>query len=348
MRILFVIPGDIDLPTGGYRYDRSIIREMQKSGHQVELMSLLGNYPLPSVEDLTNATQRLERLPQADIAVVDDLAAGAHPEFMKKLSEKMPAVALVHHPLCLESGLDSQTADALRSSENRSLQHAKAIITTSPQTARTVQETFSVKGKPIRSILPAVTRGTPASPVSDSPIKLLCVASVIERKGHRYLIDALSKIPETDWQLDCIGETSFEPELFAELENLAKSKGLKAKIRFHGAIDPVQLEKQFTSAHIFVLASLYEGYGMVYAEAIARGLPVIGTTAGAIPDTVPEGCGILVEPKDAGQLAKALSQVISDPQTRAKLKDAAMKAADQFPTWQESSEIFVGFLEDQL
>ena len=73
------------------------------------------------------------------------------------------------------------------------------------------------------------------------------------------------------------------------------------------------------SSDIFVLASRFEGYGMAIAEAISHGLPVVSTTAGAIPDTVPEGAGLLVPPESPGALAEALRLLISNPVKRRRL-----------------------------
>jgi len=94
-----------------------------------------------------------------------------------------------------------------------------------------------------------------------------------------------------------------------------------------------------------VLASRFEGYGMAYAEAIARGLPVIGSHAGAIPDTVPPDAGLLVAPGDIEALAEALRRVIGDPNLRRRLASAARAAAPLLPTWRRSAEIFAGALE---
>jgi glycosyltransferase involved in cell wall biosynthesis len=84
---------------------------------------------------------------------------------------------------------------------------------------------------------------------------------------------------------------------------------------------------------------------MAYAEAMSHGLPVIGTTAGAIPDTVPQGAGLLVAPGDAGELAGALRRVIADTELRRRLSDAALTAARTLPTWQQSAAIFATALE---
>ena len=96
---------------------------------------------------------------------------------------------------------------------------------------------------------------------------------------------------------------------------------------------------------LFVLASRFEGYGMAYAEALSHGLPVIGTTAGAIPDTVPQEAGLLVASGDVDALAQALRRVIADADLRRRLSDAALAAARTLPTWQQSGAIFAAALD---
>jgi len=99
------------------------------------------------------------------------------------------------------------------------------------------------------------------------------------------------------------------------------------------------------ASDIFVLASRFEGYGMALAEAIAHGLPVVSTRAGAIPDTVPAGAGLLVPPDDTTALAQALRRLIGDLPERQQLATNARAAATQLPTWQDSARLFAGAIE---
>jgi len=345
VRIVFIIPGDINLPTGGFRYDRSIIQEWQALGHKIDLICLTGSYPLPSSEELAADLDAINNIPAADIAVVDGLAGGAHPQLLEMLSRLMPVVALVHHPLCLETGLDADTSEKLKHSEAAGLAHVSGIVTTSRQTARTVSELFAISDTPLQFIEPGVKRGGFSEPSDKGPVQLLCVGSVIERKGHDILTLALKGLRDLDWHLDCIGKTDLQPDHFSKVTSLVKDCGLTDRISFKGAVSATELKQVYNSAHVFVLPSLYEGYGMVFAEAIASGLPVIGTLAGAIPDTVPPGCGVLVPPGDVEALAQALETMISNPDRRQAFRIAAMNAADSFPTWHDSARKFSEFLE---
>ena len=96
---------------------------------------------------------------------------------------------------------------------------------------------------------------------------------------------------------------------------------------------------------MFVLASRHEGYGMAFAEAINQGLPVVGTRAGAIPETVPAGAGILIEPDDAAALAAALRTMIADARARENYAAAARAAAVHLPRWDATARIFLKVIE---
>lgn len=345
-KILFIIPGDINLPTGGYRYDKAILDGWKNTGISYELISLEGNYPFPSESEKAAAMARVEAMMDiGDIAVIDGLAGGALPEFTLALSKHMPVVSLLHHPLCLETGLNVDAAKALETSEREGLQSIAHVITTSPETRRIVGKLFGYPLEQISAVLPGVTRDR-LSIGSDGPCqKLLCVGSIIERKGHRYLIEALSKLKHLNWHLDCIGAMDFDIKLVEEIQGLIAKHDLGERITLHGSASDETLRDAYYKADLFVLPSLYEGYGMVYAEAIVRGLPVIGTTAGAIPDTVPEKCGILVEPENADALANAIAKMIENPETLAEYREGAIEAEPNFPTWEKSAQAFYEILE---
>src|SRR5262249_62134780 len=92
------------------------------------------------------------------------------------------------------------------------------------------------------------------------------------------------------------------------------------------------------SADLFVLPSRFEGYGMAYPEAIAHGVPVIGTTAGAIPQTVSAEAGVLVAPDDVEALVGTLQRLIANRHERERL--AAGARAAQFPSWNQQAALF--------
>jgi glycosyltransferase involved in cell wall biosynthesis len=122
--------------------------------------------------------------------------------------------------------------------------------------------------------------------------------------------------------------------------------GLEQRVRLHGAATSDEVVCLYESSDVFVLPTRYEGYGMVYAEAVAHGLPVIGTLAGAVPETVPEGAGILVPVDDVDALACALRRMIEHPAERERF--AAKARASSFPSWREQAMRFGKVLESEV
>jgi glycosyltransferase involved in cell wall biosynthesis len=173
--------------------------------------------------------------------------------------------------------------------------------------------------------------GEPAE--HDGPVLLLTVATLTPRKGHRLLIEALASLGRRDWHLTAIGSLERDPETVSAVATLIAQHDLAAQVDLAGEWPPERLSEAYRAADIFVLPSFYEGYGMAYAEAMAHGLPIVATDAGAIPDTVPPTAGILVPAGDREALAKALDRMIGDKALRQAYAAGARAAAAGFVDW---------------
>jgi len=344
-RAVFAVPGDLATPTGGYGYDRRIISELGALAWQIEVLDLGDGFPFPSTPVLDEAGKRLAALPGGQPIVIDGLALGVLPDAAEAVCHRCPVVALVHHPLGLETGLSATEAAALCASERRALAHANHVITTSPATARLLATDFDVPSDRLTVVVPGTDRAAHQPRTGAGPVTLLAVGTVIPRKGYDVLITALGKLADLRWRLVIVGERERSPDTTRRLDGEIARLHLGDRIRFTGAVAPRQLAPLYASADLFVLASRFEGYGMAYAEAVAHGLPVVGTTAGAIPDTVPQGAGVLVPPDDADALADALRPLIADRSRRDALSAGARKAAGSLPTWRGSALLFARVLE---
>ena len=139
-RVAFAVPGDLATPTGGYGYDRRIIAELRALGWQVDVVSLGDGFPRPSAEQRAIALSRLKSVPEGVPVVVDGLALGALPEEAETIARRAPLVALVHHPLALETGLSPEDAEKLFESERAALAAVHAVIVTSPTTGELAQQ----------------------------------------------------------------------------------------------------------------------------------------------------------------------------------------------------------------
>lgn len=344
-RAAFAVPGSLETPTGGYAYDRRIIHELERLGWHIEFVDVGEGFPWPTEATLSTAQARLLKVPDGQPIVMDGLALGVLPAVASELARRNPLLALVHHPLALEWGLSAKQADILRRSERAALASAQAVVVTSPTTARVVASDYGVSADRITVVRPGNDPVPRAQGSRNGVPHLLSVGAVVPRKGFDVLVAALATLIGLPWRLTIAGDLTRDATAAARLHSEIAHHGLTDRIAVLGAVSPKQLATLYDAADLFVLASYFEGYGMAYTEALARGLPVIGTKAGAIPETVPDEAGLLVAAGDAGALAEALRRALSDAGLRLRLAEAALVAARQLPTWPQSGVIFASALE---
>ncbi|WP_374251306.1 glycosyltransferase family 4 protein [Xanthobacter sp.] len=330
--VALVHPGAIDTPSGGYAYDRRILAGLKAQGFDATPLSLEGGFPCPTADEIEAALAALAATPSGTVLLADGLALGALPgEALRRLGR--PVVALVHHPLALETGLPEEVAARLLESEAGALAAAAAVIAVSPETRRMLVERYGVPPEKITLALPG-TAPAARVPADGQPPRLIAVGSLTPRKGYGVLLDALDGLTDLDWTLTIVGSPDFEPETAREIA--ARAAGFGPRIRLAGALQVAGLDEAYAAADIFVHPSFYEGYGMVLAEALRRGLPVICTTGGAAGETVPDGAGLKVPPGDPEALTAALRALLVDPARRRTMADAAFAAGTALPDWSDT------------
>lgn len=348
---VFAYPGDLQTVTGGYLYDRCIVKELTALGWEVELLSLGAGFPFPDQETLNQAEQLLCRVKPGRPIVVDGLALGVMPEAIAQASLNHPMIALIHHPLAYESGLTEDQQVKLQKSERLALSYADHVIANSPLTAQTLTESFGVDGKKITTVIPGTQRVFPPLHqvkthfTHQDEFKWLSVGSIVPRKGFDILIKAFAPLKEMPWSLSIAGDATRNVKAYSDLLDNIAQFDLQDRIHIHGVVDDKRLDSLYRGADGFVLASLFEGYGMAYAEALSYALPIIGTSGGAIVQTVPDSAGILNPPGDVSSLTEALRLVMSDRSRREQLSLGAQEAAKKLPTWPESAKIFADAIQ---
>lgn len=331
----FAIPGDIATPTGGYAFDRRVIALLPSFGIQVQHLPLPAGFPNPSAADLDETARRVAATPPDATLLFDGLAYGALPSSVID-GFKRRIVALVHHPLCLEAGLGEDRARELHALEKAALARAARVIVTSPATARTLVADFAV---PETSITVAEPGTDPALRASGTgmPLQLLAVGAVSKRKAYDVLVNALEPLAGLDWRLAIAGATDRAPDVAAALKGQIGASPLSQRINLAGMVVPATLERFYDSADLFIMPSLYEGYGMVLAEAMARGIPIICTTGGAAAETVPDAAALKVPPGDVAALTDALRTTLTNKKLRRRMADASWEAGRCLPTWSETA-----------
>lgn len=340
----FVLPGDWHTLTGGYGYDRRIAAGLHESGWQVQRVALDASFPFPTAHALAQAEAAIAALPDGTLTVADGLAFGAMPQVAERHARRLRWVALVHHPLCLETGLGDAQRQALFASEARALATARWVLVTSPATARHLAA-FDVPADRIAVVEPGCDPAPPAAGSGGAAPNLLCVATLTPRKGHALLLDALAGLRDRAWTLHCAGSATRDAATAAQLRRAIDTLGLAGRVHLHGELDDAALARCWHAADVFVLPSLFEGYGMVISEALAHGLAVIATRTGAAVQLVPPEAGLLVPAGDVPALRAALAAWLDDTPRRERWAQGARAAAARLPSWPQAVERFAAALQ---
>lgn len=334
-RAVLIVPGRLDTRTGGYEYDRRIVEGLNARAHaraSITVRELDGSFPRPTAAARQHASRVLADLPDDSTVVIDGLALGVLPQEVAREAARLRVVALIHHPLALETGLDEPTARELEASERHALAAVRHIVVTSRATAQTLGA-CGVSAEKISVVEPGTDPAPLARGSQGDVVQMLCVGTLIPRKGHDLLFRALAQIEQRSWRLSCVGSVDRDPVTTERLRELLRACALEGHVTLEGEADVAALTRHYDRADLFVLPTRYEGHGMAVSEAVAHGLPVISTRTGAIAEIVSDDAGVLVPPGDIRALAAALSAVLGSAPLRTRLAEGARRSRRTLPTW---------------
>lgn len=338
----FVFPGNPETLTGGYTYGRRIIEACRSLGAAVTVVSLPNGFPAPDETTLKETAAIIAGIPDDTVVVIDGLAYGALPELAQAHGQRLRIVALVHHPLADETGLSPAQQQRLFENESSSLAEARCVIVSSPFTKTRLQD-FGVNP----AVCFVVEPGIDSAPFNDvrpgpTPLRLLYVASLTERKGHLDFFEALQMLNINNWALDLVGPAKLAPEYGRRV--LAAAKPLGDAIQFHGALPESELVQLYRTADLYVSPAKYEGYGMALATAVVHGLPIIAVDGGAVASTPAGKAARLVSVDDIPGLAQALREAIESPTARESLAQRSRAARNELTDWSDAGQRFLAAL----
>jgi glycosyltransferase involved in cell wall biosynthesis len=343
MHVSLIVPAPFDTVSGGYGYDRRIVAGLRASGHQVEVVELIGAFPL--VDDVARDSVRAawDRLPPDTKPVIDGLALPAFRGLEDAISAR-GSIGLIHHPVSLETGLNEADQAALADVEHRLLPRLKRLIVTSGTTADTIVTRFHIPFDCVRVVVPG-TDDAPRCPGSGGPVcEILSIGTLIPRKGHDVLLRALARLWDLDWHLTIVGSPERDKPHAHGLMALAAELNIAHRVRFAGELVGEALEAVWRGADLFALATNYEGYGMAIAEALKRGLPVVVTDGGAAGALITPESGCVCPVGDRDQVSKALRRLIVDHDLRLYMAEQAWQVGQTLPSWQAQSALFASDL----
>ena len=357
MKIGFVIYGSLDTLSGGYLYDRKLVEYLRTQGDTVEIISLpWRNYAAHLADNFWfrpwKTRQRAVGRQMFDILIQDELN---HPSLIAANREKhpYPIISLVHHLRCSELRPKWQN-NLYRVVEKKYLQSVDGFIFNS-QTTKGVMNSLIGNSKPSVVAYPPTDRFGDA--ISENEIierakcdelKILFLGNIIERKGLRTLLEAV-KGQKSKARVDAIGSLTTDPKYAKRMQEFVTVNGLSSTVSFHSSLDNEPLKQKLRQAHMLIVPSSYEGFGIVYLEGMAFGLPAIGTTAGAAGEIIEhEKTGYLIEPNDSATLAAHISQLASDRNLLTELSLNARKRYIQQPAWNETAGQIRAFLQSMI
>ncbi|MBO2451721.1 glycosyltransferase family 4 protein [Actinomadura barringtoniae] len=318
----FVVPDD-PAPSGGNAYNRRIA-----DGLGVREIAVPGTWPRPDDAAKTGLAQALAGLPDGAAVLIDGLVACGVPDVIVPAARRLRIAVLVHLPLADEIGVaGAADLDVL---ERKTLRAVSTVVTTSDWAARRLAYVGQVH------VVRPGTDPAPLTPGTDGFSRLLCVASVTPRKGQDLLVKALATLADLPWTCDCVGPLDRDPAYAERIAALIAEHGLGDRLSLRGPQTGAALAATYAAADLMVLPSRAETFGMVVTEALARGVPVVASAVGGVPEALGALPGILVPPDDASALAAGLRRWLTEPELRDELRNSAWLRRDELNPWEES------------
>lgn len=346
MRLGLIIYGSLDTISGGYLYDRQLVRYLEEQGDEVQLISLpWKRYGRHLLHNFDPALRRKLRQSSFDLLLQDELN---HPSLVwlnwrLQRHQSYPIVSIVHHLRSSESH-PTLLLKLYRWLERQYLGTVDGFIFNS-ETTRAAVTALSKEQKPQVTAYPAadhirskIDRALVRQRAHEpGPLRLIFVGNVIPRKGVHLLLTALASLPKGSWQLNIVGDMSVDAKYVRQLKDKAYAAGTAPYVQWHGRLVDDDLASLLTTSQLLVVPSSYEGFGIVYLEGMSHGLPAIATKSGAAYEIITDGRdGFLVPADDATALANRIQTLNEDRTLLAGQSLAALERAASHPTWDQS------------
>jgi glycosyltransferase involved in cell wall biosynthesis len=328
---------DLSRPSGGNVYDRRALHGLAALGWSVAELSVPGSWPRPEHADLLELDTLLVGIPAGSVVLVDGLVASGAAAVLPRYARRLRLVVLVHMPLGPDRG------------EQLVLSSATAVVTTSDWSRERLRAWYGLRG--VHVAVPGTDPPGSRAPRAHAGggTSLLCVAAVHPGKGHDLLLEALAALGDRAWTLTCVGSLEIDPPHVCAVQTQVYARSWERRVTFTGPLAGGSLAAAYEEADLVVLSSRSESYGMVVAEALAHGVPVVATAVGGVPEALgggPAGAlpGLLVPAEDPAALTGALRAWLDDPGLRERLALAADRRRPSVRRWPET----VADLDDVL
>jgi len=317
-----------------------MIGGLRHRGWPVDVRELDDSFPRPTPQALEQADHVLAGIADGTIVLIDGLAGGAMAAEIERHASRLSIVPVVHSLLAAEIGIDRATARQFEASERRALVAAALVVAVGKGLLAPLAR-LGVEAHRVAVVPPGIDRAPLARGSKDGDaLRLVTVATLNPGKGHDVLFHALSTMTDRRWRLTCAGSATRHAQTAARLQSMLQALSLADRVTLAGELDAAAIDALYDDADVVVLPTLSETHSLAVAEALARGIPVVGTSTGAIPNLVERGdaqAGLLVAPGDVDALRTALARVIDDPCCRARLAEGARRVRERLRTWEDAA-----------
>lgn len=337
MELNYLIFEDYARTTGGWIYNERVLHELEALGWQIDRREPGPGIPDPSPVCRALATRMLHDLPDDAVVLADQVCLSPLAAIAAAEAKRLRLVMIVHHPQILEGSRPADVAARLDGQERKALTLCELVIATSRLTARQLTHDYGVAADRLVVAEPGTDVFSPSPGSGGATLNLLSIGSVIPRKRHGLIVEALAGLVELDWRLTIVGNLTMQREHVAGLRALIAANGLEQRVTLAGSQTGAELEALWRSADLYAAASVHEGFGMAVAEAVARQVPIITTRSGAVGEWLSPRAGVIVEPDDVSSLQAALRRVIAGPALRAALREGAQAVRASLPTWPQTA-----------
>jgi len=322
--------GDIHSLTGGYLYNMHMIKGLEQKGYSVNIIGT--DWPWNNEVDLENISRyHFEKLAQGSFIVVDSLVLASLHNVVREFSGRLILLGLMHLPATYN--ILSGVHGVLANEERIALHHMRLVIVTGKFTFDLLRNA-GLNPEKIRIVEPGTEHFPQKQHYKPVPSELLCIANYSVIKAQDKLVRALHRLIAWEWTLHLYGDTDHDRLYVAALRTLIQQLNLEHRVILHGIVERDEISPVFLQADLFVMPSLFESYGMALTESLAHGVPVVTTTAGNIPNTIPAGMGLFAEPGNEEKLASAIRELFEDREKYSTL----CRAASQYKTrsWEQA------------
>ncbi|GAA4413321.1 glycosyltransferase family 4 protein [Fodinibacter luteus] len=342
--------GDPSRPSGGNTYDRTVCAGLSGRGWDVRQREVPGRWPRADAAARAKLAAVLTGIPDGSLVLLDGLVACAVPEVLVPERRRLRLVVVVHLPLGHDPVLGEGAAEgAVRRERERAVLHAAvAVVATSAWTRAWLLTAYRLAPDRVCVVAPGVD---PAHlmPGCEPGLHLLCVGVVSAAKGHDVLLAALADVADLEWTCRCVGSVAVDPAFASRVRARAGATGLTDRVTFTGPRVGEDLATVYAAADLVLAPSRTESYGMVVTEALARGVPVVGSDVGGLPEALGRARGgrrpgILVAPGDPAALAAALDRWLTDAGVRRDLRLAARARRATLADWTHTTDRLSGVL----